>query len=89
MELKMTTNKLTKLIAMFCGWVYLPAALAHPGHEHNQGIAETLLHTAQTEWLAPVALLVLLGLAGYLSKLLRFSPGSHALRAQKSMFNDK
>ncbi len=62
----MKTNKLSRLIAMFCGPAYLPVASAHPGHEHSQAIAERLLHAVQTEWLAPVVLLVLLGVAGYL-----------------------
>ena len=61
----MTANKLSKLIAVLCGSAYLPVSLAHPGHEHSQGIAERLLHAVQTEWLAPAVLLVLLGLAGY------------------------
>jgi hypothetical protein len=46
--------------------VYLPVALAHPGHEHSQGIAERFLHAVQTEWLAPLLLLVLSLIAGYL-----------------------
>ena len=62
----MTATKLSKLIAALCGSAYLPVALAHPGHEHSQGIAERVLHAVQTEWLAPVVLLVLLGVAGYL-----------------------
>ena len=62
----MTAHKLSRLIAVLCGSVYVPAALAHPGHEHSQGIVEGLLHAVQTEWLAPVVLLVLLGVAGYL-----------------------
>ena len=62
----MTTNRLSKLIAMFCGSVYLPVALAHPGHEHSQGIAERLLHAVQTEWLAPLLLLVPSLIVGYL-----------------------
>jgi hypothetical protein len=66
MEFNMTANKLSKLIAVLCGSAYLPVSLAHPGHEHSQGIAERLLHAVQTEWLAPVVLLVLLGVAGYL-----------------------
>jgi len=62
----MSTNKLSKLIAMFCGSAFVPAALAHPGHEHSQGIAERLLHAVQTGWLAPLLLLVLSLIAGYL-----------------------
>ena len=62
----MTANKLSKLIAVLCGSAYLPISLAHPDHEHSQSIAERLLHAVQTEWLAPVVLLVLLGLAGHL-----------------------
>jgi len=62
----MTSNKLSKLITLFCGSVFVPAALAHPGHEHSQGIAERLLHAVQTEWLAPLLLLVLSLIAGYL-----------------------
>jgi len=61
----MTASKLSKLIAVFCGSAYLPVALAHPGHEHSQGIAERVLHAVQTEWLAPVVLLLFIGLAGY------------------------
>jgi len=61
----MTASKLSKLIAAFCGSAYLPVALAHPGHEHSQGIAERFLHAVQTEWLAPLVLLVLLALARY------------------------
>ena len=62
----MTANKLSKLIAVLCGLAYLPVASAHPGHEHSQGIAERLLHAFQTEWLAPLLLLVLAVIAGYL-----------------------
>jgi len=62
----MTTNKLSTLMAMFSGSAFVPAALAHPGHEHSQAITERLLHAVQTEWLAPVVVLVLLGVAGYL-----------------------
>jgi len=61
----MTARKLSKLIAVLCGSLYLPVALAHPGHEHSQGIVERLLHAIQTDWLAPLVLLVLLSLAGY------------------------
>lgn len=60
----MTAGKLAGLIATVCGSAYGPFALAHPGHEHSQGIAERLLHAVQTEWLA---LLLVAGLiAGYL-----------------------
>ena len=65
MEFNMTGNKLSKLIAVLCGSAYLPVALAHPGHEHSQAIMERLLHAVETEWLAPIVLLVSLGLAGY------------------------
>jgi len=66
MEFNMTATKLSKLIAALCGSAYLPVALAHPGHEHSQGIAERVLHAVQTEWLAPLVLLVLSLIAGYL-----------------------
>jgi len=61
----MTASKLSKLFAVFCGSAYLPVALAHPGHEHSPAMADRLLHAVQTDWLAPVVLLLLLGLAGY------------------------
>ena len=61
----MTAGKLAGLIATVCGSAYGPFALAHPGHEHSQGIAERVLHAVQTEWLAPLVLLVLLALARY------------------------
>jgi hypothetical protein len=67
MELKMTASKLSKLIAILCGSAYMPIALAHPGHQHSQGIAERLLHAVQTEWLAPLLLLIAVLIAGYLS----------------------
>jgi len=63
----MTTSKLSKLITMFFGSAFVPAALAHPGHEHSQGIAESLLHSVQTGgWPAPLLLLVVSLIAGYL-----------------------
>jgi len=62
----MTTSKLSKLITMFFGSAFVPAAQAHPGHEHSQGIAESLLHSVQTGWLAPLLLLVVSLIAGYL-----------------------
>ena len=64
----MTASKLSKLIAILCGSAYMPIALAHPGHQHSQGLAERLLHAVQTEWLAPLLLLLVAVLiAGYLS----------------------
>ena len=62
----MTAGKLAGLIATVCGSAYGPFALAHPGHEHSQGIAERWLHAMQTEWLVPLLLLVLALVAGYL-----------------------
>ena len=62
----MTTNRLSKLTAMFCGWLYLPVASAHPGHDHSLGVAERLLHAVQTEWLAALVLLVPSLIVGYL-----------------------
>jgi hypothetical protein len=63
----MTASRLSKLITILCGSVYMPIALAHPGHEHSHGIAERLLHAVQTEWLVPLLLLVAVLIAGYLS----------------------
>jgi hypothetical protein len=66
MEFNMTANRPSKLISVLCGSVYGSVALAHPGHEHSQGIVERLLHAAGTEWLAPLLLLVLVVTVGYL-----------------------
>jgi hypothetical protein len=65
MESNMTANKLSKLIAALCASVYLPVALAHPGHEHSQRIVERLLHAVETEWLVPILLVLAVIIAGY------------------------
>ena len=63
----MTASKLSKLVAILCCSAYMPIALAHPGHQHSQGIAERVLHAVQTEWLVPLLLLVAVLITGYLS----------------------
>ncbi len=65
----MKAHKLSKLIALFMGSISSTAAWSHPGHQHGQGVVDRLLHAVQTEWLAPLALLVLvLGTYAYVKK---------------------
>ena len=62
----MKANRLIRLIALFPALMGAGAAWSHPGHQHSQGFAETLLHSVQTEWLAPIVVPLLLALAAYL-----------------------
>lgn len=62
----MKANRLVRLIALFLGLMGVTTAWSHPGHQHGQGLAEGLLHSAQTEWLAAVVVPLLLALAAYL-----------------------
>ena len=66
MEFNMKANRLIRLIALLPGLMGATAAWSHPGHQHSQGFAEALLHSVQTEWLAPVVVPLLLALAAYL-----------------------
>jgi len=59
----MTASKLTVLISALA---FIPAAYAHPGHTHSHNFLERVLHAVQTEWLAPVLVAILIGVAGYL-----------------------
>jgi transposase InsO family protein len=66
MEFNMKANRPIRLIALFPALMGATAAWSHPGHQHSQGFAEALLHSVQTEWLAPVVVPLLLALAAYL-----------------------
>ncbi|MFQ5643553.1 MAG: hypothetical protein ACE5FQ_07620 [Thiogranum sp.] len=55
-----------KLTAFVCTLAFATGAYAHPGHTHSQDFVERLSHAVQTEWLAPVLVVVVIGIAGYL-----------------------
>ena len=56
----------SKLIVLISTLAFIPAAYAHPGHVHSHNFLERVLHAVQTEWLAPVLVVILIGVAGYL-----------------------
>lgn len=63
----MTASKAARLMAVLCGTLSAPVVLAHPGHQHNGGIVEGLLHLMESGWAVPLLLLpVLTVVAGYL-----------------------
>ena len=58
--------KASKLIVFIFALVFIPETYAHPGHAHSYNFMERVLHAAQTEWLAPLLVVILIGIAGYL-----------------------
>jgi len=58
----MTTNKLAAFIFTLA---FATQAYAHPDHAHSHNFMERLLHAIQTEWLAPLLVVILIGIAGY------------------------
>ena len=57
--------KASKLIVFISALVFIPETYAHPGHAHSHGFMERVLHAAQTEWLAPLLVVILIGIAAY------------------------
>ena len=57
--------KASKLIVFISALVFIPETYAHPGHAHGYNFMERVLHAAQTEWLAPLLVVILAGIAGY------------------------
>ena len=57
--------KASKLIVFISTLVFIPETYAHPGHAHSYNFMERVLHAAQTEWLAPLLVVVLIGIAAY------------------------
>jgi len=57
--------KASKLIVFIATLVTIPETYAHPGHAHSYNFMERVLHAAQTEWLAPLLVVVLIGIAAY------------------------
>lgn len=55
----------SKLIALIYLLALIPEAHAHPGHVHSHDFMTKLLHAAETEWLAPLLIVIVLGIAGY------------------------
>jgi len=58
--------KASKLTAFIATLIFIPETYAHPGHEHSYNFMERVLHAAETEWLAPLLVAILVGIAGYL-----------------------
>ena len=61
----MTANK---LIALASALAFTTEAQAHPGHTHSQHFMERLLHALQTEWLAPLLVVVFIAITAYILK---------------------
>jgi len=59
----MTPSKLTVFISTL---VFASETYAHPGHAHGYNFMERILHAAETEWLAPLLVVIVIGIAGYL-----------------------
>ena len=58
--------KASKLIVFISALVFIPETYAHPGHAHSYNFMERVLHAAETEWLAPLLVTILIGIAGYI-----------------------
>lgn len=63
MEPAMRASKLTAFIIATLALV--SEAHAHPGHVHSYNLMDRVLHAAETEWLAPLLVVILIGIAGY------------------------
>ena len=55
----------SKLTAFISTLVFIPEIHAHPGHGHSYNLTDRVLHAAETEWLAPLLIVILIGIAGY------------------------
>jgi hypothetical protein len=55
----------SKLTAFISTLVFIPEIHAHPGHVHSYNLMDRVLHAAETEWLAPLLVAILIGIAGY------------------------
>ena len=59
----MTISRFARLLALLIGAIPVSAVLAHPGHQHNNGLPERVLHSLETEW-GPILLLAAIGIGG-------------------------
>ncbi|WP_455235223.1 HupE/UreJ family protein [Thiogranum longum] len=68
----MTRSITATVTTLIAGLAATPAALAHPGHQHEAALFERLIHALMTEWHFLVILAVALPLgACYLRKAKR------------------
>lgn len=59
----MTTSRFAGFMTLLIGTLPVTTVSAHPGHQHNSGLPERVLHSLETEW-GPILLLAAIGIGG-------------------------